>query len=58
MEHAARGDPRADKRVATLDADLGTGLSAAELATLKELLTRVAEAAPQAGVRRPRAKTS
>ncbi|WP_031470860.1 MarR family winged helix-turn-helix transcriptional regulator [Sciscionella sediminilitoris] len=49
---------RADKRVATLDADLGAELSAAELDTLKDLLTRVAEAAPRAGVRKRRSKTS
>lgn len=40
---------RADEQVAGLDAELSGALSAAELKTLKELLTRVTEAARRQG---------
>ncbi|KAA9155293.1 MarR family transcriptional regulator [Amycolatopsis acidicola] len=43
---------RADARLKILDADLGQDLSAAELKTLKELLTRVADTAPRAAAAR------
>ena len=41
---------RADARVSALDADLAVELTPAELASLKELLTRVTRTAPRAAV--------